>query len=163
HDEHNPALAYLIARLGPPDFPTPIGVFTAVDPPCYEDGVAAPGAAAQGKGKPDPRALFERRETWAGRQRGPERHVSGRGGRGGGGEGTVPGGPAVRRRAKPGRLASSAYDGDRPRLCDRATIRTALSCGSARDSTEPAHVGGGLAPTRACPHAALASPAAARR
>ena len=31
HDEANPALAYLIARLGPPNFPTPIGVFTAVE------------------------------------------------------------------------------------------------------------------------------------
>src|SRR4029077_19834582 len=37
HDEHNPALAYLIARLGPPRFPTPIGVFTAVERPSYED------------------------------------------------------------------------------------------------------------------------------
>ncbi len=30
HDEHNPALAYLLSRLEPPQFPTPIGVFLAV-------------------------------------------------------------------------------------------------------------------------------------
>ena len=64
HDEHNPALAYLIARLGPPAFPTPIGVFTAVERPCYDDAIGAQVAAAKAKASPDLAALFNRGETW---------------------------------------------------------------------------------------------------
>ena len=64
YDEKNPAMAYLIARLGPPRFPTPIGVFTAVERPCYEDGAAAQVAAAKAKTPPDLAALFERGDTW---------------------------------------------------------------------------------------------------
>jgi len=39
HDEHNPdpTLAMLLSRLGPPDFPTPIGVLRAVERPTFED------------------------------------------------------------------------------------------------------------------------------
>jgi len=64
HDERNPALAYLIARLGPPDFPTPIGVFTAVERPRYEDALAAQLAAAKTKAPPDVAALLHRGDTW---------------------------------------------------------------------------------------------------
>jgi len=64
HDERNPALAYLIARLGPPHFPTPIGVFTAVDRPCYEDGLNAQVIAAKARQPPDLAALFNRGDTW---------------------------------------------------------------------------------------------------
>ncbi len=64
HDEHNPALAYLIARLGPPRFPTPIGVFTSVERPCYEEAMAAQIAAARERGGPDLAALFGRGDTW---------------------------------------------------------------------------------------------------
>jgi 2-oxoglutarate ferredoxin oxidoreductase subunit beta len=64
HDEHNPALAYLISRLGPPEFPTPIGVFTAVSRPCYEDAVKAQIDAARAKAAPDLAALFNRGDTW---------------------------------------------------------------------------------------------------
>jgi 2-oxoglutarate ferredoxin oxidoreductase subunit beta len=64
HDERNPALAYLIARLGPPDFPTPIGVFTAVERPCYEDALGAQVAAAKAKAAPDLAALLDRGDTW---------------------------------------------------------------------------------------------------
>jgi 2-oxoglutarate/2-oxoacid ferredoxin oxidoreductase subunit beta len=35
----NPALAFLAAQLEPPRFPTPIGVFRAVERPSYESGV----------------------------------------------------------------------------------------------------------------------------
>jgi 2-oxoglutarate ferredoxin oxidoreductase subunit beta len=38
-DRANPALAFLLAQMGPPDFPTPIGVFRAVEQPCYESAV----------------------------------------------------------------------------------------------------------------------------
>ncbi|HXH24094.1 MAG TPA: 2-oxoacid:ferredoxin oxidoreductase subunit beta [Vicinamibacterales bacterium] len=64
HDEHNPALAYLIARLGPPRFPTPIGVFTAVDRSCYEDALGSQIAAAKAKTPPDLGALFRRGDVW---------------------------------------------------------------------------------------------------
>ena len=64
HDETNPALAYLIARLGPPHFPTPIGVFTAVARPCYEDALNQQVAAARAKTPPDLGALFNRGDTW---------------------------------------------------------------------------------------------------
>jgi 2-oxoglutarate ferredoxin oxidoreductase subunit beta len=64
HDERNPALAYLIARLGPPSFPTPIGVFAAVERPRYEDALNAQVAAAKAKGPADLGALLERGDTW---------------------------------------------------------------------------------------------------
>ena len=64
HDERNPALAYLIARLGPPRFPTPIGVFTAVARPCYEDALAAQVAGARTRTPPDLGALLNRGDTW---------------------------------------------------------------------------------------------------
>ena len=64
YDEKNPAMAYLIARLGPPRFPTPIGVFTAVERPCYEEGAAAQVAAAKAKTPPDLAGLFDRGDTW---------------------------------------------------------------------------------------------------
>ena len=38
-DRENPALSFLLAQMGPPEFPTPIGVFRAVDSPTYEGAV----------------------------------------------------------------------------------------------------------------------------
>ncbi len=35
-NERNPALGFLMAQLGPPDFPTPIGILRAVDNPSYD-------------------------------------------------------------------------------------------------------------------------------
>ncbi len=64
YDEKNPAMAYLIARLGPPRFPTPIGVFTAVERPCYEDGMNRQLEAARAKAPADLGALFNRGDTW---------------------------------------------------------------------------------------------------
>jgi 2-oxoglutarate ferredoxin oxidoreductase subunit beta len=64
HDERNPALAYLIARLGPPNFPTPIGVFTAVERPCYEDILHAQVEAAKKRTAPDLGALLNRGDSW---------------------------------------------------------------------------------------------------
>ncbi len=51
--------------MQPPDFPTPIGVFRAVERPTYEDGMTAPdrrGPRTQGDGDLD--ALFNRGDTW---------------------------------------------------------------------------------------------------
>ena len=53
HDEKNPVLAYLLAHMTPPSFPTPIGVLFEVDRPAYEQGVHAQieQAVARGKGE----------------------------------------------------------------------------------------------------------------
>jgi 2-oxoglutarate ferredoxin oxidoreductase subunit beta len=64
HDERNPALAYLLSRMGPPEFPTPIGVFTVVDRPCYEEVMGAQVATAKAKSKADVRGLLNSGETW---------------------------------------------------------------------------------------------------
>ena len=41
HDENtaNPSLAYMLSRMGPPEFPTPLGVFRAVEEETYEGAV----------------------------------------------------------------------------------------------------------------------------
>ena len=39
-DEPNPAIAFMLAQMGPPDFPTPVGVFRAVEAPRYHEGVS---------------------------------------------------------------------------------------------------------------------------
>jgi 2-oxoglutarate ferredoxin oxidoreductase subunit beta len=64
HDETNPALAYLLSRMGAPVFPTPIGVFTAVERPCYEDVLGEQVAAAKAKAPGDARKLLNQGETW---------------------------------------------------------------------------------------------------
>jgi 2-oxoglutarate ferredoxin oxidoreductase subunit beta len=62
HDEHNRALAYMLAHL---ENPTPIGVFHAEIRPAYEDAMAGQIAAARQKqGDGDLNALFTRGETW---------------------------------------------------------------------------------------------------
>ena len=64
HDERDPTLAYFLARMQPPEFPTPIGVFLATERETYEDALAGQLAAA-GAGTPDDLdALFGRGETW---------------------------------------------------------------------------------------------------
>lgn len=51
HDESNPAIAYLLSKMTPPEFPTPIGVFFAVQKSTYED-VANEQIATAKKTKP---------------------------------------------------------------------------------------------------------------
>jgi 2-oxoglutarate ferredoxin oxidoreductase subunit beta len=64
HDQHDPGLAGLIARMGPPAFPVPIGVIFDTDRPCYEDGVTAQLRAAKGAHPPDLGALLRGPDTW---------------------------------------------------------------------------------------------------
>jgi 2-oxoglutarate ferredoxin oxidoreductase subunit beta len=40
-DDPNPAIAFMLAQMGPPDFPTPVGVLRAVEAPRYDKGVAS--------------------------------------------------------------------------------------------------------------------------
>jgi 2-oxoglutarate ferredoxin oxidoreductase subunit beta len=65
YDEHNAALAYLLSRLEPPQFPTPIGVFLATPKPTYEQRVADQIAAAKQKlGEGDVDKLLRQGDTW---------------------------------------------------------------------------------------------------
>ncbi|GAB4580599.1 MAG: hypothetical protein Fur0022_33410 [Anaerolineales bacterium] len=67
HDAHieSPYLAFLLSRLEPPHFPTPMGVFRAVKKMTYSEGLMGQISAAQAKsGKGDLRKLFFNAETW---------------------------------------------------------------------------------------------------
>jgi 2-oxoglutarate/2-oxoacid ferredoxin oxidoreductase subunit beta len=64
HDERDPTVAAFLSRLGPPGFPTPIGVLYAVDRPCYDEAVNAQIAAAKERAPADLGALLHRGETW---------------------------------------------------------------------------------------------------
>jgi 2-oxoglutarate ferredoxin oxidoreductase subunit beta len=66
HDEQapEPTLAYLLSRMGPPDFPTPVGVFRAIDKPVYSQQLMEQVHAAQAREPADLEALFRRGETW---------------------------------------------------------------------------------------------------
>jgi 2-oxoglutarate ferredoxin oxidoreductase subunit beta len=66
HDEQapEPTLAYLLSRMGPPDFPTPVGVFRALDKPVYSQQLMEQVHAAQAREPADLEALFRQAETW---------------------------------------------------------------------------------------------------
>ena len=67
HDERadEPTLAYLLSRLRHPEFPEPIGVFRAVDRPCYEQRVSDQiETARERRGEGDLQALFHSGNTW---------------------------------------------------------------------------------------------------
>ncbi len=67
HDERTPepSLAYLLSRMRHPEYPEPIGVFRAVDAPCYEDLMESQIAQARkARGPGDLKALFNSGETW---------------------------------------------------------------------------------------------------
>jgi 2-oxoglutarate ferredoxin oxidoreductase subunit beta len=65
HDEHDPTLAYFLSRMRPPAYPTPIGIYHAVETPTYEAGMAEQIATARAKqGEGDLDALFEHGDTW---------------------------------------------------------------------------------------------------
>ena len=66
HDERasEPTLAYLLSRMGPPDFPTPLGVFRAIDKPVYSQLLTEQVHAAQAGKAADLDALFRQGETW---------------------------------------------------------------------------------------------------
>jgi 2-oxoglutarate/2-oxoacid ferredoxin oxidoreductase subunit beta len=57
--------AFLLSRLAPPDFPTPLGVFRAVDVPSYEQGVERQlEDAVQKKGAGDLTKLLRAGDVW---------------------------------------------------------------------------------------------------
>jgi 2-oxoglutarate ferredoxin oxidoreductase subunit beta len=66
HDEQaaEPTLAYLLSRMGPPHFPTPVGVFRAIDKPVYSGLLMEQVQRAQARTEPDLDALYREGETW---------------------------------------------------------------------------------------------------
>jgi 2-oxoglutarate ferredoxin oxidoreductase subunit beta len=67
HDAHrdDPSLAFLLSRLEPPGFPTPIGIFRQVTRPTYEIGVGKQIADLVGrKGPGDLEKLLHAGDTW---------------------------------------------------------------------------------------------------
>jgi 2-oxoglutarate ferredoxin oxidoreductase subunit beta len=67
HDENtsNPALAYILSRMSPPDFPTPLGVFRAIEEETYETAVHRQIEDARGNSTPaDLEALLKSGDTW---------------------------------------------------------------------------------------------------
>ena len=66
HDEHadEPTLAYLLSRMGPPDFPTPVGVLRSVKKPVYDKMLMSQVKVARDRGDADLGKLYRRGETW---------------------------------------------------------------------------------------------------
>ncbi len=60
----DPTLAFQMAQLVAPRFPTPIGVLRKVDVPSYEQGVIGQIEAAQSKGEPRLEDLIQSGDTW---------------------------------------------------------------------------------------------------
>jgi 2-oxoglutarate ferredoxin oxidoreductase subunit beta len=66
HDEQakEPTLAYMLSRMGPPHFPTPVGVFRAVKKPVYDHMLMSQIKAARTRDRSDLAALYRRADTW---------------------------------------------------------------------------------------------------
>jgi len=66
HDETaaEPTLAYFLSRMGPPDFPTPVGIFRCIDKPVYDQALMAKVEAARAGNPPGLDELFRRTENW---------------------------------------------------------------------------------------------------
>jgi 2-oxoglutarate ferredoxin oxidoreductase subunit beta len=65
HDETDPTLSFLLSHMGPPEFPTPVGVFRAVKRPTYEELTTRQvGASKQRFGEGNLADLLSGGETW---------------------------------------------------------------------------------------------------
>lgn len=66
HDEHalEPTLAFFLSRMGPPNYPTPVGVFRSIDEPIYHELMMDQIEEAQKQGLPDLDTLYRQGETW---------------------------------------------------------------------------------------------------
>ena len=66
HDEGDDALAFLLGTMQTPKFPTPIGVFRAVDRTPYDEALNTQVAQAkQRAGAGDLDELFNRGDVWS--------------------------------------------------------------------------------------------------
>jgi 2-oxoglutarate ferredoxin oxidoreductase subunit beta len=59
HDETNELSALILSRLSAPEFPTPIGVFRAVERPSYDQLVNEQVSRAVAKGRGNVQALLD--------------------------------------------------------------------------------------------------------
>jgi 2-oxoglutarate ferredoxin oxidoreductase subunit beta len=50
--------------MGPPDFPTPVGVFRAIDKPVYDQLLMQQVCEAEAHTAPDMNALYRQGQTW---------------------------------------------------------------------------------------------------
>jgi 2-oxoglutarate ferredoxin oxidoreductase subunit beta len=66
HDERaeEPTLAYFLSRMGPPEFPTPVGVFRSIDKPVHDQLLMEQVREAQAQKSPDMNALYRQGQTW---------------------------------------------------------------------------------------------------
>jgi 2-oxoglutarate ferredoxin oxidoreductase subunit beta len=65
HDEKDPVLAFILSRMAPPAFPTPIGILRAIERPAFDEIVNRQMHDAVAKsGEGDLDALLRRAETW---------------------------------------------------------------------------------------------------
>jgi 2-oxoglutarate ferredoxin oxidoreductase subunit beta len=66
HDEkaEEPTLAYFLSRMGPPEFPTPVGVFRSIDKPIHDQLLLEQVREAQAQKSPDMNALYRQGQTW---------------------------------------------------------------------------------------------------
>jgi 2-oxoglutarate ferredoxin oxidoreductase subunit beta len=66
HDEEaeEPTLAYFLSRMGPPDFPTPVGVFRCIDKPIHDQLLLEQVREAKLQRRPDMNALYRQGQTW---------------------------------------------------------------------------------------------------
>ena len=67
HDQYaeDPMLAWMLSRMEPPNFPTPIGVFRQIQKPTYGEQVVQQGVDAREKRGPgDLRKMFHDADTW---------------------------------------------------------------------------------------------------
>jgi 2-oxoglutarate ferredoxin oxidoreductase subunit beta len=63
-DERDESMSYLLSRMGPPQFPTPVGVFRCVEGTPLEKAVQEQAAKAKSKGGGDLMALLRSGDTW---------------------------------------------------------------------------------------------------
>jgi 2-oxoglutarate ferredoxin oxidoreductase subunit beta len=64
HDERDLTLGFILSHMRPPEFPTPIGVFRAVERPSYDALVNEQIERARAKGRDDLDAIINRGSTW---------------------------------------------------------------------------------------------------
>jgi 2-oxoglutarate ferredoxin oxidoreductase subunit beta len=66
HDEKKveSTLAYFLSRMGPPNFPTPMGVFRSIDKPIHDQLLMEQVREAEARQDPDINALYRQGQTW---------------------------------------------------------------------------------------------------
>ena len=66
HDERatEPTLAHFLSRMGPPDFPTPVGVFRSVERPTFDELLMAQVRSARAQRGADLNQLYRQGNTW---------------------------------------------------------------------------------------------------